>query len=152
MVQLAAMAAQHHDSLVLKQAGTSPHRPGHQLRRSITEQPPPLKHHRVHQYLHRRHHERDGRTPLSAGPEVRGSLELPRTEAVTSRASTETNRMVLWGEGDAPNAGEVIASPRRSSGQDEATREQITDVEAAAACVTHANYLILFCTTASLTH
>lgn len=146
------MAAQHPDSLVPQQAGTSPHRPGHQLRRSITEQPTPFKHHRVHQYLHRRHHERDDRIPLSAGPETRDSLELPRTEAATPSASTEANQMVLWGEDDAPIAGEAVASSRRSINQDEATREQITDVEAAAACVTHANSLILFCTTASLTH
>ncbi|KAI0394022.1 hypothetical protein F5Y17DRAFT_429644 [Xylariaceae sp. FL0594] len=127
------MAARHHDSLTLLQTGTSPRQPGHQLRRSITEQPPPSRHHRVHQYLHRRHLDRDERLSLSAGSELRGSLELPRTEGLTPGVVNETNRAVFWGAGDALKAGESILGQGYSTDQNGNMRQQVIDVEAAAA-------------------
>ncbi|KAI0430242.1 hypothetical protein F5Y09DRAFT_308251 [Xylaria sp. FL1042] len=79
---LTTMAAKYPDHLT-QRAVTSSNRPNHQLRRSITEQSPPFRPSRVHQYLHRKDRERDDRLPLSAGPSGRGSLEFSRAEAAT---------------------------------------------------------------------
>ncbi|KAI0021449.1 hypothetical protein F4780DRAFT_770164 [Xylariomycetidae sp. FL0641] len=66
---------------------TTPKRPRHQVRRSISETSPPVKrslhHHLHHHHLHHHHSQRKDRAPLSAAPIPRGSLEMPRSEGVT---------------------------------------------------------------------
>ncbi|KAI3328907.1 hypothetical protein HD806DRAFT_519270 [Xylariaceae sp. AK1471] len=115
---------------------TSPQRPGHQLRRSITEQSPPFKHSRVHQYLHRKDRDRDDRLPLSASQPVRGSLDLPRAEAVTPGTTTDLrSNMVLWAGDDIPNASEAVTKSQWSLGKDRIAREQKGKVAAAAASI-----------------
>lgn len=72
-----------------------PPRPRHQIKRSITEHPPAgRKHHHLHP--HHRRKDRGERAPLSAAPslqKLRGSVELPRSEAVTpSQMSQDGSR------------------------------------------------------------
>ncbi|KAI1810264.1 hypothetical protein GGS20DRAFT_568372 [Poronia punctata] len=123
------MAAEHPEFLTPQRVVTSPHRPGHQLRRSITEQPPPPKHHRAHQYLHRKHHDRGDRGPLSAGPEIRKSIDFPRAEAARTGAVPDPNRKTLGSGDEVPNGDEAVTSPRYPLAK-HATREQKSDVEA----------------------
>ncbi|KAH9909379.1 hypothetical protein F4778DRAFT_776531 [Xylariomycetidae sp. FL2044] len=76
----------------LKLSTSSPPRPQHQIKRSITELSAPVKlprphNHLRHHHLHpRKHLDRDERPALSAGAMSdlsRGSLDLPRSEGVT---------------------------------------------------------------------
>ncbi|KAF2968822.1 hypothetical protein GQX73_g4739 [Xylaria multiplex] len=122
------MSARHHDPLVTQRTVTSSNRPKHQLRRSITEQSPPFRQSRVHQYLHRKDRERDDRSPLSAGPQLRGSLELPRAETITS---AETG-MISTGD-DASNVGEAGINVQQLPSNDEITKEQKERAAAATA-------------------
>ncbi|KAI8632360.1 hypothetical protein F5Y19DRAFT_361691 [Xylariaceae sp. FL1651] len=121
------MSAKQHDLLTLQRAITSPQRPGNQLRRSITEQSPPAKQSRVHQYLHRKDRDRDDRLPLSANPPVRSSLDLPRSEAVTPSTASDTDRkptMVFWAGENAPVTTEAATNPHRLHNKNEKAREQ----------------------------
>ncbi|KAI0863348.1 hypothetical protein F4860DRAFT_83186 [Xylaria cubensis] len=114
---LTTMSAKHHDPLVAQRAVTSPNRPNHQLRRSITEQSPPFRQSRVHQYLHRKDRERDDR--------LRSSLELPRAGPPTSGDIVDTG-MVFWTGDDVPNADEA------GTNNHEISREQKEKAAAAA--------------------
>ncbi|KAJ2985445.1 hypothetical protein NUW58_g5525 [Xylaria curta] len=93
------MSAKHHDPLAAERVVTSPNRPNHQLRRSITEQSPPFRQSRVHQYLLRKDRERDDRLLLSAGLLVRGSLELSRATPLTLAGITTTGMVSSTGDG-----------------------------------------------------
>ncbi|KAI0553740.1 hypothetical protein F4679DRAFT_530388 [Xylaria curta] len=115
---LTTMSAKHHDPLVAQRAITSPNRPNHQLRRSITEQSPPFRQSRVHQYLHRKDRERDDR--------LRSSLELPRAGGITDTG------MVFWAGDDVPNADEAGTNSQRLSHNHEISREQKETAAAAA--------------------
>ncbi|KAK5624646.1 hypothetical protein RRF57_000362 [Xylaria bambusicola] len=96
----------YNDRMVVQRAVTSSHQPHRQLRRSITDQSPPFGQSLVHQYIHLKDRDRDNRSPLSAGPLGRGSLELSRAEATTPAGT----RMAL-GTGDSvPNSSETRAS------------------------------------------
>ncbi|KAI1756492.1 hypothetical protein F4782DRAFT_482762 [Xylaria castorea] len=120
---LTTMSAKHHDPLVVQRAITSPNRPGHQLRRSITEQSPPFRQSRVHQYLHRKDRERDDRLPLPAGPPLRGSLELPRAGPLTPGGIADTG-MAFWTGDDVPSANEAGTNSQRLPHNHEITQEQ----------------------------
>ncbi|KAI1779930.1 hypothetical protein F4818DRAFT_401092 [Hypoxylon cercidicola] len=78
------------DFELLKPVTTSPQRPRHQVKRSITELKLPRYHHLHH------HHQRKDRDndALSAGPMLqlpRGPVELPRSEGATPSAAFDTN-------------------------------------------------------------
>ncbi|KAI1739381.1 hypothetical protein F4680DRAFT_422597 [Xylaria scruposa] len=120
---LTTMSAKHHDPLVAQRAIASPNRPNHQLRRSITEQSPPFRQSRVHQYLHRRDRERDDR--------LRSSLELPRAGPLTAGGIADTG-MVFWAGDDVPNADEAGTNPQRLPHNHEISREQKEKAAAAA--------------------
>ncbi|KAI0409717.1 hypothetical protein F4802DRAFT_159131 [Xylaria palmicola] len=129
---LTTMSAKHHDPSTVPRSVASPHRPGHQLRRSITEQPPPFRQSRVHQYLHRKDREREDRLPLSAGVAARGSFELPRAEPVAPGGVADTGMVFRTGE-DAPDANEAGLSSPQLPGSDKVAREQKEKAEAATA-------------------
>ncbi|KAI0135462.1 hypothetical protein F4814DRAFT_401269 [Daldinia grandis] len=83
---------------LLKPVTTSPQRPRHQVRRSITELSSPIKqprHHHLHHLHQRKDRDSDDHTPQSANPMLlhlpRGSFELPRSEGTTPYASSEAN-------------------------------------------------------------
>ncbi|KAI1118943.1 hypothetical protein F5Y14DRAFT_398239 [Nemania sp. NC0429] len=124
---IATMSAKHHDLAVVQRTVTSPHRPNHQLRRSITEQSPPFRQ-SLHQYLHRKDRERDDRLPQSAGPRTPGSLELPRAEV---GAATDTS-MAFWTGDELPNAKETGTNLQQSP-HDHIAREQKQKQKAMAA-------------------
>ncbi|TGJ85888.1 hypothetical protein E0Z10_g2859 [Xylaria hypoxylon] len=126
---LTTMSPKHHDPSVGQRAVTSSNRPRHQLRRSITEQSPPFKQSRVHQYLNRKDQERDDRSPLSAGPPVRDSSELPRAEAITSVDAG----MAFWPGDDVPNAGEAGTNLQQLPSNDGIANEQKEKAAAATA-------------------
>ncbi|KAI0194551.1 hypothetical protein F4808DRAFT_336986 [Astrocystis sublimbata] len=109
---LATMSAKHHDPLVTQRAIISPNRPYHQLSRSVTEQSPPFKQSRVHQYLHRKDRERN------AAQAARGSLELSRATPLTTGGIPEP-AMVFWTGDVGPNAEEAGTSPQISHEQKE---------------------------------
>ncbi|KAI3342679.1 hypothetical protein F4824DRAFT_442901 [Ustulina deusta] len=124
----AYLPSKHHDHLVIQRAVTSSNRPNHQLRRSITEQSPPFRQSRVHQYLHRKDRERDDRLPLSAGPSGRSSLELSRAEAVTP-----ANTGMVFSAGDGiPNSSEAGSNLQQLLSNDEITQEHEEKAAAAA--------------------
>ncbi|RYC54773.1 hypothetical protein CHU98_g11436 [Xylaria longipes] len=125
------MSAKHHDPLVVQRAITSPNRPNHQLRRSITEQSPPFRQSRVHQYLHRKDRERDDRLPVSAGTPLRGSLELSRAGPLTPGGIADTG--MVWTGDDVPNADEAGTNSQRLPYNHEITREQKEKAAAATA-------------------
>lgn len=79
------------DFELLKPVVTSPQRPRHQVKRSITELKLPRYHH-----LHHHHHRKDrDNDALSAGPMLqlpRGPVELPRSEGATPSATFDINR------------------------------------------------------------
>ncbi|KAI0515229.1 hypothetical protein F5B22DRAFT_607631 [Xylaria bambusicola] len=100
------MPAKHSEHMVMQRARTSSHHSHHQLRRSITEQSPPFRQSRVHQYIHRKDRDRGDQLPLSAGPLGRDSLELSRAEAATSTGT----RMVLNTGDDVPDTSETRTS------------------------------------------
>ncbi|RWA14661.1 hypothetical protein EKO27_g435 [Xylaria grammica] len=128
---LTTMSAKHHDHdpLAVQRTVTSSNRPRHQLRRSITEQSPPFKQSRVHQYLHRKDRDRDDRLPSSAGPLVRGSLELPQVEVITS-----ADTGMIFGIGDdVANTGEAGTTLQQLLSNDEIAKEQKKKAEAATA-------------------
>ncbi|KAI0442249.1 hypothetical protein F4803DRAFT_519930 [Xylaria telfairii] len=108
---LTTMSAKHHDPLAAQRAITSPNRPNHQLRRSITEHSPPFRQSRVHQYLHRKDRERDDRLPLSAGPPLRRSLELSRAGPLTPGGIADLGMVSKAGD-DVSNAEEAGTNPR----------------------------------------
>ncbi|KAI1368722.1 hypothetical protein F5Y08DRAFT_227590 [Xylaria arbuscula] len=128
---LTTMPAKHNEPIMLQRAVTSSHRPQHQLRRSITEQSPPFKQSRVHQYLYRKDRDRDDRLPLSAGPSGRGSLELLRADVVSSARIG----MVLGGGDDVPTAGEIGASHHILRNDDNAQEKNEAAVAASAAAI-----------------
>ncbi|KAI2628945.1 hypothetical protein GGS21DRAFT_230255 [Xylaria nigripes] len=109
------MSAKHNESLAAQRVTTTPQRPSQNLRRSITEQSTPFRQSLVHQYLHRKDRERDDRVPLSAGPRLRGSLELP----VEADAA-----MVFRAGDDISNAAERITHAPRFLNSDELSQEQ----------------------------
>ncbi|KAI1128418.1 hypothetical protein F5Y10DRAFT_240658 [Nemania abortiva] len=128
------MSAKHHDPSVLQRALTSPHRPDHQLHRSITEQSPPFRPSRVHQYLHRKDRDRDNQVPSSAGPLVRGSLELsPAGLAMTSGSGVADTGMTFQTGDNIPNAGEALINVQRLLNSDEIAQEQKEKAAVAAA-------------------
>ncbi|KAI1148647.1 hypothetical protein F4825DRAFT_464750 [Nemania diffusa] len=126
------MSAKHHDPSALQRAVTSPHRPNHPLRRTITEQSPPSRQSRVHQYLHRKDRERDNQVLSSSGPPVRGSLELSPAGPGTPGGVADTG-MVSWTGDNIPNAGEAGTNLQRLLNNDEITQEQRERAAVAAA-------------------
>ncbi|KAI0486448.1 hypothetical protein F4859DRAFT_470399 [Xylaria cf. heliscus] len=129
---LPTMSAKHHDPLVGHRAIPSPNRPNHQLRRSITEQSPPFRQSLVHQYLHRKDRERDDRLPLSAGPHLRGSLELSRAGFLTPGGIADMG-MISRTEDDVPNGDEAGTNSQRLPHDQEMAREQKEKAAAATA-------------------
>ncbi|KAI0456548.1 hypothetical protein F5B21DRAFT_466919 [Xylaria acuta] len=129
---LTTMSAKHHDPLAAQRATTSPNRPNHQLRRSVTEQSSPFRQSRVHQYLHRKDRDRDDRLPLSAGPPMRGSLELSRAGLLTPGGIADTGMVFRTGD-DIPNADEAGTNSQRLPHNHEISREQKEKATAATA-------------------
>ncbi|KAI1823595.1 hypothetical protein F4861DRAFT_310962 [Xylaria intraflava] len=121
---LAAMSSKHHDSAAVQRVAATPQRPNHHLRRSITEQSAPFRQSLVHQYLHRKDRDRDERLPVSAGPPLRGSLDLP-CDANTG--------MTFWPGDNAPNAGEGANPAQQLPNKDGLSQEQKDRVAAATA-------------------
>ncbi|OTA82811.1 hypothetical protein M434DRAFT_84437 [Hypoxylon sp. CO27-5] len=109
------------DSDLLKPALTSPQRPRHQVKRSITEISSPIKlprYHHLHHLHQRKDRDNDDHTPLSTAPLLqlpRGSVELPRSEGTTPYATSESGlriSMVNSAPEDAiRNIGPPIAQP-----------------------------------------
>ncbi|KAI0102883.1 hypothetical protein GGR51DRAFT_274110 [Nemania sp. FL0031] len=126
------MSAKHHDPSLVQRALTSPHRPNPQLRRSITEQSPPFRQSRVHQYLHRKDRERDNQVPSSAGPLVRGSLELSPAGLATPGSVADAGMVFQTGD-NIPSAGEAGPNAQRLLNNDGITQEQKEKAAAAAA-------------------
>ncbi|OTB06634.1 hypothetical protein M426DRAFT_318689 [Hypoxylon sp. CI-4A] len=117
---------------LLKLVPTSPSRPRHQVRRSITELSSPIKlprHHHLHHLHQRRDRDNDEPTPMSASTLLqlpRGSFELPRSEGTTPYAKSESGLRISMmspvSEDGLQNIGSVTPQPPRS--QEEILREQ----------------------------
>ncbi|KAI1437975.1 hypothetical protein GGR50DRAFT_571375 [Xylaria sp. CBS 124048] len=122
------MSSKHHDPSAVQRVITTPQRPSHLLRRSITEQSAPFRQSLVHQYLHRKDRERDDRLPSSAGPRLRGSLDLPPDEE-------EANTGMAWPGDNSPSTGEEANSTQRLLGKDELSQEQRDKAAAATASI-----------------
>ncbi|KAI1415965.1 hypothetical protein F5Y13DRAFT_140663 [Hypoxylon sp. FL1857] len=119
---------------LLKPALTSPQRPRHQVKRSITEISSPIKlprYHHLHHLHQRKDRDNDDHTPMSAAPMLqlppRGSLELPRSEGTTPYANPESGLrfgMLNPASDDAiRNVGPTTPQPTQMN-QEELLREQ----------------------------
>ncbi|KAI8966033.1 hypothetical protein F5Y11DRAFT_311207 [Daldinia sp. FL1419] len=128
---------------LLKPVTTSPQRPHHQVRRSITELSSPIKlsrHHHLHHIHQRKDRDNDDHTPQSAGPMLlhlpRGSFELPRSEGTTPYANSETNlkfSMLSPTSDDATRSAKPTTLATTSVTQEELAREQKERVESSLA-------------------
>ncbi|KAI0842022.1 hypothetical protein F5Y06DRAFT_292845 [Hypoxylon sp. FL0890] len=118
---------------LLKPALTSPQRPRHQVKRSITEISSPIKlprYHHLHHLHQRKDRDNDDHNPLSVTPMLqipRSSVELPRSEGTTPYANPELGLrfgMVNSASEDAlRSAGSTTPQPASMS-QEEVLREQ----------------------------
>ncbi|KAI1385087.1 uncharacterized protein F4822DRAFT_417255 [Hypoxylon trugodes] len=125
------MMSRNQDFDLLKPVQSSPPRPRHQIRRSITELSSPIKLPRYHHLHHlRKDRDNDDHTPMSAGPMLhltRGSFELPRSEGTTPYANSESGlriSMLSSAFDDATrNAGPTTSQPP-SMNQEELIREE----------------------------
>ncbi|KAI0383859.1 hypothetical protein F5Y04DRAFT_22727 [Hypomontagnella monticulosa] len=117
---------------LLKPVSTSPQRPRHQIKRSITELSSPIKLPRYHHLHHsqRKDRDNDDHAPLSASPMLhlpRGSLELPRSEGTTPSAHSDSNLRISMlnpaPDDTAQGMGPSVPRPP-SLDQEEVLREQ----------------------------
>ncbi|KAI1096281.1 hypothetical protein F5B19DRAFT_438594 [Rostrohypoxylon terebratum] len=116
----------------LKPAATSPQRPRHQVKRSITELSSPIKlprYHHLH-HLQRKDRDNDDQPPLSASIMLhlpRGSFDLPRSEGATPSANSESAlriSMLNSATDDAIRGVGSTAPQTSSASQEELLREQ----------------------------
>ncbi|KAI1382129.1 hypothetical protein F4677DRAFT_400974 [Hypoxylon crocopeplum] len=118
---------------LLKPVPTSPQRPRHQVKRSITELSSPIKlprYHHLHHLHHRKDRDNDDHTFLSSSPMLhlsRGSLELPRSEGATPYANSESGLRISMLNSTAEDTTRSLGltTPQPPSiNQDELLREQ----------------------------
>ncbi|KAI0600183.1 hypothetical protein F4775DRAFT_590515 [Biscogniauxia sp. FL1348] len=120
------MSTKFYDGEPLKPFSSSPQRPQHQIKRSVSELSSPIKLPR-HQ---RRERDLDDRASLSASPVIhlpRDSLDLPRSEGVTPGATTDTSRrldMFLPGAEDAGNHAGIPMAHQLSRSKEEQIKGQ----------------------------
>ncbi|KAI0898275.1 hypothetical protein F4806DRAFT_457771 [Annulohypoxylon nitens] len=116
----------------LKPAATSPQRPRHQVKRSITELSSPIKlprYHHLH-HLQRKDRDNDDQPPLSASIMLhlpRGSFDLPRSEGATPSTNSESAlriSMLNSATDDAIRGVGSTAPQTSSTSQEELSREQ----------------------------
>ncbi|KAI1459038.1 hypothetical protein F4805DRAFT_98981 [Annulohypoxylon moriforme] len=116
----------------LKPAATSPQRPRHQVKRSITELSSPIKlprYHHLH-HLQRKDRDNDDQPPLSASIMLhlpRGSFDLPRSEGATPSVNSESGLrigMLNSATEDAIRSVGPTAPQPPSTSQEELSREQ----------------------------
>ncbi|XXG94598.1 rRNA-processing protein cgr1 [Hypoxylon texense] len=118
------------DFELLKPVTTSPQRPRHQVKRSITELKLPRYHHLHHHHNHHHHQRKDRENDaLSAGPMLqlpRGPVELPRSEGATPSAAFDINRasMLSSASEDVAYSTATVTPQHPLINQEELLREQ----------------------------
>ncbi|KAI1263051.1 hypothetical protein F5Y18DRAFT_140924 [Xylariaceae sp. FL1019] len=116
---------------------SSPPRPHHQLRRSITEESPPSRHSRVHQFLPRTDRHRDDRFHAQISSPARNSLDFARLRIAATKSIDEASKTAYMassvGDDNTSNTIEPRAHPPPLSAEEKQTQKR--NNEATAACI-----------------
>ncbi|KAI0164843.1 hypothetical protein GGR57DRAFT_214055 [Xylariaceae sp. FL1272] len=106
---------------------SSPPRPRHELRRSITEQSPPFRHSRVHQFLPRSDRHRDDRLHVQTTSPARSSLDFARPRIATTKSTDAAKSAYMAssvGDDETSSSIEPRARPPRLSAKDKQARKK----------------------------